>query len=55
MVTKDIITCSSENQSLWQVAACFPLVSTIIAIYINNYTGLKKDKKTHSYFNLLFT
>ena len=55
MVFKDIVSCSSENQFLRQVAACFPHVSTIIAIYINNYTGLKKDKKTRSYFNLLFT
>ena len=55
IVTKDIVSCSSENQFLRQVVGCFPHVSTIIAIYINNYKGLKKDKKTRSYFNLLFT
>jgi len=55
MVSKDIVSCSSENQSLWQVAGCFLHVSTIIAIYINSYKGLKTDKKTRSYFNFLFT
>ena len=52
MVSKDIVSCSSENQSLWQVAACFPHVSTIIAIYINNYTGLKKNKPGYLFFKL---
>ena len=54
MLTKDIITCFSENQSLWQVTACFPHVSTIITMLSRHYKGLKADKKTRSYFNLLF-
>jgi hypothetical protein len=54
MVSKDIVSCSSENQSLWQVAVCFPHVSTIIAMLSRHYKGLKADKKTRSYFNLLF-
>jgi hypothetical protein len=32
MVSKDIVSCSSENQSLWQVDGRFLHVSTIIAI-----------------------